>query len=118
MYLSAKTKSLWSYDSTQLQTFREQCLIKDKDKSASNMRDEFFVIEKQSAAQDYLVPNKRTISDNHSDSDVEWSGSDLIWWTIPNPLPPSDWGKPWKPTQFVSWLRNELNTSQIKSEVV
>jgi len=41
------------------------------DKCTSNMREEFIVIEKQSAAQDYLVPNKRMISDNHSDSDVE-----------------------------------------------
>jgi hypothetical protein len=50
---------------------REQCLVKDKDKSTSNMREEFIVIEKQSAAQDYLVPNKRMISGNHSDSNVE-----------------------------------------------
>jgi hypothetical protein len=71
MYLSAETKSLWSHDSTQLHTFREYCLIKDKDKSTSNMRKEFIVNEKQSAAQGYLVPNKRMISDHHSDSDVE-----------------------------------------------
>ena len=108
---------LWSYDSTQLQTFREYCLIKDKDKSTSNMRDDFFV-KKQSAAQDYLVPNKRMISDNHSDSDVEWSGSDLTWWNILTPSPPVTEENHEKPTQFVSWLRIELNTSQIKSEVV
>jgi hypothetical protein len=71
MYLSAETKSLWSHDSIQLHTFREQCLIKDKDKSTSSMREEFIVTEKESAAQDYLVPNKKMISDNHSDNDVE-----------------------------------------------
>jgi hypothetical protein len=50
MYLSAETKSLWSHDSIQLHTFREQCLIKDKDTTTSNMREEF-VIEKQKNSQ-------------------------------------------------------------------
>jgi hypothetical protein len=86
MYLRTETKSLWSHDSIQLHTFRELCLIKDK--STSNMREKFIVIEKQSAVQDYLVPNKRTISDNHSDNNVEWSGSDLTEWTNHSSLTP------------------------------
>jgi len=58
MYLSAEMKSLWSHDSTQLHTFTEQCFVKDKDKSTSNMREEFIVIEKVSSPRLFGMQQK------------------------------------------------------------
>jgi hypothetical protein len=111
---SAEVKSSWSHASTQLHTFI--VLNEASGQSTSNMKKRQTNCHLTTVSSPRLYSVKWMISDYHTNSEVEWSGSDLIWSTIPAFAPMTEENHE-KPAQLVcilakNWTQHLPNKSQ------